>query len=69
MAHDSRAQIPGRLGERIANARRVAMPVVPGPGGGQHVLGGKKRIEAPDLVKPDDLHAEADALREADVRT
>ncbi len=41
------------------------MSVVGGMRGRDHMVEGEKRIEAPDLVQPDDFHAETDALREA----
>ena len=41
------------------------MPIIAGPGGGEHLVGGQKRIQAANLVEADDIHAEADALRVA----
>ena len=63
--HDARTQIAGGLGERVADPGRVAMTIVPSPGGGEHALRVEKRIQAPDLVQADDVHAKADAPRVA----
>ena len=63
VAHHGRAQVARALGERIAQAGRVSMPVIPGPGGGDHLVGRQEGIQALDLIEPDDLHAKADALR------
>ena len=57
-AHVARAARHG-----VGQPRRVRVAVVPGPRPGQDAVGGDERVQLPDLVDADDLHVEADVVR------
>ena len=64
-AFDFRAHVARALGQRVTASRRIDMPVIQGPGGGENPGRIDMREDGFDFVRPDDLHAEADQLRRA----
>ena len=65
VAHNLDAHVGRAPGHRIGQAGRVGMAVVHRPGAGNHAVDVIKRIELFNFGWVDDLHAEANVIRDA----
>ena len=65
VAHNLDAHIGRASGHRIGQAGRVGVAVVHRPGAGNHAVDVVKRIELFNFGWVDDLHAEANVIRDA----
>ena len=65
VSHNLDAHVGRTPGHRIGQAGRVSVAVVHRPGASNHALNIVKRIELFNLSGVDDLHAEADVIRDA----
>ena len=65
VAHNFDAHVGRAPGHRIGQAGRVGMAVVHRPGTGNHAVDVIKRIELFNFGGVDDLHAEANVIRDA----
>ena len=63
LADDGRAHLLCADRQRVAQARRIGVPVLRRPRPRDHAVGRHERVDPPDLVGADDLHVEADDLR------
>jgi hypothetical protein len=63
VAQDRDAEVARALRERVADPGRIAMAVVLRPRRRDHPVGRQVRVQALDLVDPDDVHPEADVPR------
>jgi hypothetical protein len=62
---DCGTHISGSDGHGVAATGRINVPVVKRPGAGNYAAGINERVDPPDFLRTDDLHAETDIGRDS----